>query len=104
MIFANAASGAALATFPEPRHLCDTFAVSFVVQPDSSEMPTQAGQEPEDGLREEGLSVEQRQRTRAARQAVSKIAKLKVNWVECGCQVKVLKKILYLEIRKLMYL
>ena len=89
--FANAASGPAFETFPDARTLSNTFAMSFVVEPDASEPGAETAEEQGDGLREEGLSLAERQRTRAARSAVRKIVKLKVDRREFAHQAKALK-------------
>ena len=90
-VFSNAACGSALDTFPDCRNLQDTFAVSFVVQPDAPSDDTGTTDEQKDGLREDGLPLPDRLRTRAARAAVSRIAKLMVNRTEFDSQATALQ-------------
>ena len=91
ILFPNADCGAALESFPSPGGVSNTFAVSFVVALDASEPAVGPIHEPRDGLREAGLSRAMRQQTRAAREKVSGIAKLKVNRAEFDEQAALLR-------------
>ena len=90
ILFPNGACGDALEHFP-PRSVTDVFAVSFVkaVEPASEE--TGSGAQT-DALQHEGLTADQASATRAARNVVSKIAKLKVNRRDFDAQGQALQK------------
>ena len=57
-----------------------------------AEQAAEATSEQRDGLREEGLTLPERLNTRAARNAVSKIAKLKIDRTEFDRQAKALRE------------
>ena len=88
ILFPNATCGEALESFPAPCGVSNTFAV---VAPDASEPAVGPADEPRDGLREAGLTRAMRQQTRAAREKVSGIAKLKVNRAEFDEQAALLR-------------
>ena len=77
IVFPNASCGESLDSFP-PADVSDTFAVSFV---NAIQRAPQDSEDRDRGeaLGHEGLNTDQAAATRAARQVVSKIAKLKVD-------------------------